>query len=200
MPNIVNQYLQNQLEQDFEKMGSCIVLNFDRLTVSLTDEIRNRFREEGVAYRVVKNRLAVRAFDKLGIDMSAAFSGKCGVVLADEEKAISAAKIAREFGQSARRALRIRTPPMLGPQRDGRSDDRGRGRVQRGGRRVQGEEGRGERRRGFRIADLRQSSIRPRSPRAIGDFPKRSASPREAVSGVGEGIRTPDLRDHNPAL
>ena len=94
MPNIVNTFLLAQLEEDLKNMGSCIVLKFDRLTVELTNEIRNELRDAGVEYRVVKNRLAIRAFDKLGLNLSEAFEGKCGVVMAEEEKAISAAKIA----------------------------------------------------------------------------------------------------------
>ena len=112
MPNIVNKILVAQLEEDLKNMGSCIVLNFDRLTVELTNDIRNRFREAGVDYRVVKNRLALRAFASVGLDMSEALSGKCGLVLAKEEHAISAAKIVREFAQQARRALRIKKPPL----------------------------------------------------------------------------------------
>lgn len=113
MPNIVNQFLLKQLEKDFEGMGSCIVLNFDKLTVELTNEIRTELRDAGVDYRVVKNRLAVRAFDKMGLNLTEAFQGKCGVVLADEESAISAAKLVREFSLKARKALSIRTPPLV---------------------------------------------------------------------------------------
>lgn len=113
MPNIVNKILMSELEEGFKGMGSCIVLNFDKLTVELTNDIRNQLREAGVTYRVVKNRLAIRAFDSMGLDMSAAFTGKCGVVIAEEEKAISAAKLIREFAVKARRALTIKKPPMV---------------------------------------------------------------------------------------
>ena len=113
MPNIVNEYLLNQLEADFKKMGSCIVLNFDKLTVDLVNQIRNEFREAGIEYRVVKNRLALKAFDRLGLNLSEAFGGKCGVVMAEEEGAISAAKLVREFSLKARKALALRKPPLV---------------------------------------------------------------------------------------
>jgi ribosomal protein L10 len=112
MPNIVNQILIAELEKDLKAMGSCIVLNFDKLTVELTEDFRNQMRAAGVQYKVVKNRLAIKAFANMGLDLSAAFSGKCGVVTADEEKAISAAKIVQEFALKARRALQIKTPPL----------------------------------------------------------------------------------------
>ena len=112
MPNIVNKILVAQLEEDLKNMGSCIVVNFDRLTVELTNDIRGRFRDAGVDYRVVKNRLALRAFENFGLDLSEALTGKCGLVLAEEENAISAAKIVREFSTQARRALKIKQSPL----------------------------------------------------------------------------------------
>lgn len=113
MPNIVNEYLLAQLEADFKSMGSCVVLNFDKLTVELTNEIRTELRNAGVDYRVVKNRLAVKAFDRLGLNLSDAFRGKCGVIMAEEEGAISAAKMVRDFAVKARKALKIKIPPLV---------------------------------------------------------------------------------------
>ena len=113
MPNIVNQFLMTQLEEDFKNMGSCIVINFDQLTVELTNEIRTELRQSGVEYRVVKNRLAIKAFDKMGLNLSEAFRGKCGVVMAEEEGAISAAKLVEEFATKARKQLQVKTSPML---------------------------------------------------------------------------------------
>jgi len=113
MPNVVNNILMSELEQDLDSMGSCIVLSFDQLTVALTQDIRNQLREAGVKYTVVKNRLAVRAFAARGLEMSEAFSGKCGLVIAEEEKAISAAKLVQEFGQKARKQLKIKQPPLF---------------------------------------------------------------------------------------
>ena len=113
MPNIVNKYLLTQLEEDFKAMGSCVVLKFDRLPVELTNEISTELREAGVDYRVVKNRLAIRAFDSIGLDLSEAFPGKCGIIMAEEEGAISAAKLVREFALKARKTLQIKKPPLI---------------------------------------------------------------------------------------
>ena len=113
MPNIVNEFLLNELEEDFKSMGSCIVVNFDKLTVQLTNEMRNELRDSGVRYRVVKNRLAIRAFNDMGLNMSEALRGKCGLVFADEEGAISAAKLVGEFATKARRAMQTKVPPLI---------------------------------------------------------------------------------------
>ena len=109
MPNIVNDMLYQELEQDFREMGSCLVLQFDGLTVAQDEGLRQQLREAGVAYKVVKNRLAKRALrSAVDVDLSEAFSGKCGVVFAPEELAISAAKVVRE----AMRAHKKKTPPV----------------------------------------------------------------------------------------
>lgn len=97
MPNIVNQMLYQELERDLRESGSFLFLSFDKLTVELDQKIRNSLREEGVQYRVVKNRLAAKVMkDVLGVEVREALTGKCGVVFAPEEKAISAAKKIRE--------------------------------------------------------------------------------------------------------
>ena len=108
MPNIVNEILHDELERDLKQAGSCLVLGFDRLTVEQAIDLRNRFREAGHSYRVVKNRLATRAMKSaLDIDMSSTFRGKCGVVLAEEEQAISAAKLVREAMKPFRKDPRV---------------------------------------------------------------------------------------------
>lgn len=97
MPNIVNEMLYTELEQDFRQMGSCIVLQFDKLTVAQDESLRKELRAAGVQYKVVKNRLAVRALQAVAsVDLTDALTGKCGMVVAPEEKAIGAAKLVRE--------------------------------------------------------------------------------------------------------
>lgn len=96
MPNLVNTLLLDELKSEFQDMGSCLVVTFDKLTVADAEGIRKRFREAGLQYRVVKNSLAKKVFEEMEIDISAAFLGKCGVVLAPEERAIQAAQIVKE--------------------------------------------------------------------------------------------------------
>ncbi|MCC6669722.1 MAG: 50S ribosomal protein L10 [Planctomycetes bacterium] len=107
MPNLVNKALMAEIQREFQKMGSCLVVSFDKLNVSDAEALRKKFREQGFRYRVVKNRLAIKAFQELRIDMSAAFTGKCGVVLAPEERAIEAAKLVREA------MAKVKQPPVV---------------------------------------------------------------------------------------
>ena len=82
MPNLVNNILLEELKNDFSEMGSCLVVSFDRLSVGQAQDVRNKFREAGLRLQVVKNRLALRALAELDLDLTEAFDGKCGVVVA----------------------------------------------------------------------------------------------------------------------
>jgi large subunit ribosomal protein L10 len=106
VPNLVNEILLDDLKQSFRDMGSCLVVSFDRLTVEQAHDIRGKFRDAGMRLQVVKNRLAVKAFADLSYDLSAAFKGKCGVVVAPEEGAIAAAKLVREATE------KLKEPPL----------------------------------------------------------------------------------------
>ncbi len=108
MPNLVNEILLEDLTEKFKDMGSCVVVSFDQLTVEQASDIRNQFRAAGLGYVVVKNRLACQALKSMGYEMRAAFEGKCGVAIAAEEGAISAAKLVREFNKPFRKSPPLR--------------------------------------------------------------------------------------------
>jgi large subunit ribosomal protein L10 len=97
MPNLVNEILLAELERDFKQMGSCLVVSFDKLRPQQDIEIRGKLREAGVRYKVVRNRLARKAFAGLNLDMKPALVGKCGVAIAKKEGAIAAAKALRDY-------------------------------------------------------------------------------------------------------
>ena len=96
MPNLVNKILLEDLKSELNDMGSCVVLSFDKLDVAQDEAVRTALRDAGLRYRVVKNRLALKAFEALDLKMDEAFTGKCGVIVAPEEKAIAAARLVRE--------------------------------------------------------------------------------------------------------
>ena len=109
MPNIVNDILFAELERDFKEAGSCLVLEVDKLTVQQDGDLRNKLREAGVSYRVVKNRLAMQAAKQvLNVDLTSTLKGKCGVVFAPEEGAISAAKLVREAMKPLKKNATVR--------------------------------------------------------------------------------------------
>lgn len=97
MPNLVNKILLADLQREFRAMGSCVVVEFGKLLPRHDLEIRGKLRAAGVRYRVVRSRLASRAFADLKLDLSAAMTGRCGIAIAPKEGAIQAAKILREW-------------------------------------------------------------------------------------------------------
>ncbi len=97
MPNLVNEILLADLQREFQKMGSCVVVEFGKLLPKQDIEIRGKLRAAGVRYRVVRSRLATRAFAHLKLDLSGALTGRCGIAIAQKEGAIQAAKILREW-------------------------------------------------------------------------------------------------------
>ena len=97
MPNLVNTILLNELEKDFQKMGSCLVVKFDKLQPAQDIAIRGKMREVGVRYRVVRNRLASKAFAALKLDFDPILIGRCAIAIADKEGEISAAKALRDY-------------------------------------------------------------------------------------------------------
>lgn len=97
MPNLVNQILYSELQNDFQNMGSCVVVDVGAVNPQQDIEIRAQLREAGVQYRVVRSRLAKKAFAEMGLDMSEAMSGRCGIAIAEKEGAIGAAKALRDW-------------------------------------------------------------------------------------------------------
>lgn len=97
MPNLVNEILLADLQREFQKMGSCVVVEFGKLLPKHDLEIRGKLRAAGIRYRVVRSRLARRALAELKLDLGEAFTGRCGIAFAPKEGAIQAAKILREW-------------------------------------------------------------------------------------------------------
>jgi large subunit ribosomal protein L10 len=104
MPNLVNEILLADLQKEFQSMGSCVVVEFGKLQPQQDIEIRGKLREAGVRYRVVRSRLARKAFEGLKLDLGKALTGRCGVAIAQKEGAIQAAKILREWIKKTKNA------------------------------------------------------------------------------------------------
>jgi len=99
MPNIVVRHAFAEYGKDIEGMGSCVVISFDKLTVAQVSDLRNQFRDQGISMRVVRNRIAKKALKEAGYEVES-LSGKCGIAFAPEEKAITAAKLVRDFAKA----------------------------------------------------------------------------------------------------
>jgi len=124
MPNLVNETLLADLQREFQSMGSCVVVEFGKLLPKHDLEIRGKLRAAGIRYRVVRSRLARRAFDGLKLDLGKALTGRCGIAIAPKEGAIQAAKILREWIKKTKDApLVIRGGVVEGSAYSGASAD-----------------------------------------------------------------------------
>jgi large subunit ribosomal protein L10 len=92
----VNRLTVAEFQAAAKKMGSCLIIGFDKVTVAQASDLRKRLREQNVRLRVVKNRLLVKAFGEIGLALPRP-QGKSGVAFAPEEGAIPAAKLVRDF-------------------------------------------------------------------------------------------------------
>jgi large subunit ribosomal protein L10 len=97
MPNLVNEILLADLQREFQSMGSCVVVEFGKLLPQQDLDLRSKLRAAGVRYRVVRSRLAARAFASMKLDLGAAMNGRCAIAIAKKEGAIHAAKVLREW-------------------------------------------------------------------------------------------------------
>ncbi len=84
----------------FDRATSVVLVNFAGITVPAITELRNRFRDAGVEYKVVKNRLIKQALKGSKLDgdagLSKSLTGMTGVAWSFEDPSI-AAKIITKF-------------------------------------------------------------------------------------------------------
>ena len=81
--------LVEEIKSNFSKAKSIIFVDYRGITVAEDTALRKEFRENNVNYKVLKNRLLVRALDGLGITGYDAkmFEGTTAVAFSDDEVA-----------------------------------------------------------------------------------------------------------------
>lgn len=98
----------SDLQERFQKAEATLAVAFSGLSVSDATDLRKRFREGGVEYRVVKNTLAKRAAE--GTDaaqLSEQFVGPTAVVLGYDD-VVAPAKILYEFLKGHKGKLQVK--------------------------------------------------------------------------------------------
>lgn len=110
--------------QDFEQRVSSApalyLTDFTGLNVKAMTQLRARLREIGAEYLVVKNRLALRALERLGLpDVRQHLKGPTGVVIGHDGP-VEAARVLREFAQEHEQRPAVKAGlverAVLGPQ------------------------------------------------------------------------------------
>lgn len=91
--------LVQELEQDFAQHDTFFLLDFMNMPVSHSVELRRRLRENDFSFKVVKNRLALRALTQdLPEDLRIFFRGPTAIAFAPE-KPLRLARILRDFSK-----------------------------------------------------------------------------------------------------
>ena len=90
----------SKMNQEFERSAHLILASFRGLTVNQAGELRDRVREAGGRYRVIKNRLARLAAVGTPVEpLAVQFSGPCGVAVHDSDP-VSLAKALSDFAKT----------------------------------------------------------------------------------------------------
>lgn len=88
------------VKEKFDKATAVVLVNFAGIDVPSITELRNRFREAGVEYKVVKNRLIKQALKGSDLDghegLAKSLTGMTGVAWSFEDPS-AAAKIITKF-------------------------------------------------------------------------------------------------------
>jgi len=88
----------NEMTAQFDKSEAVIVAHYQGLTVKQLDELRSKMREQGVIFKITKNRITKLALEKTKCKkLSNLFSGPTAVALSKD--AITSAKILTNFSK-----------------------------------------------------------------------------------------------------
>ena len=114
MPTEAKREAVADLSERLRRAAIVIATDFSGLKVNQMTELRNRLREQGVEYRVVKNRIASIAAGESGVEaFHDLLEGVTGVVLGYDDP-IAAAKAVSDFVRQTRADLKVRKGVMDG--------------------------------------------------------------------------------------
>ena len=87
-----------EMTTQFDKSEAVIVAHYQGLTVKQLDDLRSRMREQGIQFKITKNKITKLALEKTRCkELSKLFSGPTAVALSSD--AISSAKILTNFSK-----------------------------------------------------------------------------------------------------
>jgi large subunit ribosomal protein L10 len=88
-----------ELKGIFADAGSLVVAHYSGLTVAELSSLRRRMRAEGAAFKIAKNRLAVRALQGTAVEgIANLFKGPTGIAYSKDP--IAASKVAVDFAKT----------------------------------------------------------------------------------------------------
>ena len=114
MPTEAKREAVAELAERLERAVIVIATDFSGLKVNQMTALRQRLREHGVEYRVVKNRLASIAAGESGVEaFREILEGATGVVLGYDDP-VAAAKTVSDYVRESRADLKMRKAVMDG--------------------------------------------------------------------------------------
>ena len=88
----------SEMTSQFDKSEAVIVTHYQGLTVNQLDELRAKMREQGIIFKITKNRITKLALEKTRCkDLSNLFTGPTAVAMSED--AIASAKILTNFSK-----------------------------------------------------------------------------------------------------
>jgi large subunit ribosomal protein L10 len=109
-----------QLNEKFSRAKSAVLAEFSKLDVAAVTQLRKKFRDGGVEYRVIKNTLAKRAAKGTPLEsLSAEFSGSVALALGYTD-VVAPAKILADFAKGLE-TIKIRAGMLEGQKLDAQS-------------------------------------------------------------------------------
>ena len=88
----------SEMTTQFDKSEAVIVTHYQGLTVNQLDDLRAKMREQGIIFKITKNRITKLALEKTRCkDLSNLFTGPTAVALSKD--AIASAKILTNFSK-----------------------------------------------------------------------------------------------------
>ena len=88
----------SEMTSQFDKSEAVIVTHYQGLTVNQLDDLRAKMREQGIIFKITKNRITKLALEKTRCkDLSNLFTGPTAVALSKD--AIASAKILTNFSK-----------------------------------------------------------------------------------------------------
>jgi ribosomal protein L10 len=94
------QAVVSEIREKIENSGSLVLVDYRGLTVEQVTNLRNKYREAGVQYKVYKNTMMKLAFKELGLeDFNQYLEGPSAVAFSGEDLT-AAARITNEFAKS----------------------------------------------------------------------------------------------------
>lgn len=94
------QAVVSEIKEKIEKSGSLVLVDYRGLTVQEVTDLRSKYREAGVQYKVYKNTMMKLAFKELGFeDFNSYLEGPSAVAFSGED-VTAAARITNEFAKN----------------------------------------------------------------------------------------------------